>query len=205
MGQRITKVENFIRWCENHKLISILVIVGLVIIALGNFTNALETIYGLFKSSSQPISISNTNTPSEAQTKIPVSPSIADFTQITNATTVTQEPSKILDEISAAGPMQQDVVAKSFVGAKVRWLLKLSSVKLASEPIHDETLVMFHDDGKDAAIVCISISNDDKNLLRLSKKDDLFYVSGKIEKFYSSAIFLSDYKLESYPRDTNMK
>lgn len=69
MGERITKVGKFIRLCENHKSVSIVVIFGLVIIALGNLTDALEKIYGLFKPSSPPISISNTNAPVETRAK----------------------------------------------------------------------------------------------------------------------------------------
>ena len=65
MGERITKVERFIRWCENHKWISILVIIGIIIISLGNFTDALEKICDLFKSNPALISISSTNAPSE--------------------------------------------------------------------------------------------------------------------------------------------
>ena len=49
MGERITQVGKFVRWCENHKSASIVVIIGIIIISLGNFTDALEKICSFFK------------------------------------------------------------------------------------------------------------------------------------------------------------
>jgi hypothetical protein len=69
VSDKTTKVDKFILWCKNHKFISILVIVGLVIIYLGNITGAVEKLCGLFRSNSPPISASNTNAPSKTEVK----------------------------------------------------------------------------------------------------------------------------------------
>ncbi|MGA2278951.1 MAG: hypothetical protein ABSG80_01460 [Verrucomicrobiota bacterium] len=63
MGEKITKVDEFIRWCKNHRLISILLFVCLIIIGLGQLTDALEKIHTFFKPSPEVLtSATRTNT-----------------------------------------------------------------------------------------------------------------------------------------------
>lgn len=109
---------------------------------------------------------------------------------------VTDAPSKLYDEISAAKPLQQDALRESLMGAKVRWLLKLSTVNSISS---EKTLVMF-DDGRGlaGATVAIEISNADKDILRLSEKGALYYVSGCISKLSLRTVWLDQGALEPY-------
>src|SRR5258708_39015961 len=65
MGDKPTRVEKFVRWCSNNKIISVVIITALIFIALGNFTDALDKIHNFFKSNSPPNS--NTNSVTEAQ------------------------------------------------------------------------------------------------------------------------------------------
>jgi hypothetical protein len=50
--QNDTRVDAFVRLCKNHKLISVVVIGGIVIVCLGQFTDALVKIRTFFKPSS---------------------------------------------------------------------------------------------------------------------------------------------------------
>jgi hypothetical protein len=63
MGERITKVDEFILWCKNHKWISIVLIISLAIIALGQLTDAVEKIEDFLKSSSAPSSSVKSESP----------------------------------------------------------------------------------------------------------------------------------------------
>jgi hypothetical protein len=112
-------------------------------------------------------------------------------------------PLGILGEINAVRPMQQDAIANSFIGAKVRWLLKFDSVS----PIGDKTYVNFTDrsDPNILCVVCLAISDDDKNLLRLADRNALFFVSGAISEATPFRLSLSNCKLESYSPDSNTK
>jgi hypothetical protein len=124
----------------------------------------------------------------------------------------TPSPSKIEDEISAARPMQQDAIAKSFIGAKVRWFLYFSSVNDSGFGF----IAVFKDvkasktpserlqDAFPTVILCKGISNEDKNLLRLAEKDSPFFVSGTISDC-KSAVSLSNCKLEAYSANTSIK
>jgi hypothetical protein len=59
MDKRITKVDEFINWCKNHKLISVIIIIALIVIGFGKFTDALNKIHIFFKAN--PSASSSTN------------------------------------------------------------------------------------------------------------------------------------------------
>lgn len=125
----------------------------------------------------------------------------------------TLSPKAITDEISAVRPMQRDAIAKSFIGAEVRWLLNFYSV----DSLGGDTFVSFRDGPSpktiddflnrkgDVVVVCIGISDGDKNLLRLAEKDAPFYVSGTVSGCSPAAVNLSNCKLEPYSANTNAK
>jgi hypothetical protein len=99
----------------------------------------------------------------------------------------TLSPAAILDEINAVRPMQQDAIRKSFIGAKVRWLLYFSAVDNSYGFIaafKNVTIEKAQSDilkyGFPKVILCMGISEEDKNLLRLAGKDSPFYVSSGV-------------------------
>lgn len=44
-----TKVDRFVDWCKSHKLVSLILIFGMVVIAISQFTEALDKIRSLFQ------------------------------------------------------------------------------------------------------------------------------------------------------------
>jgi hypothetical protein len=131
-----------------------------------------------------------------------------------NSSVTAKRPILILDEINSAMPSEQDAIANSFKGAKVRWILHLDSIKSIDK--HD-TVAIFTDgnlnptvremsEGNEIAVViCDKISDEDKNLLLFSEKGALFYVSGTISDCGSIGLSLANCKLESYSGDTHLK
>ena len=62
--QNETRGNPFVRWCKNNKWISIVVIGGIIIICIGEFTGAVEKIRALFKLSpslSPSVDVNNAN------------------------------------------------------------------------------------------------------------------------------------------------
>jgi hypothetical protein len=43
------KVERFKNWCQNHRIVSVVIIIGIIVIAVGAFTEALEKTLRFFK------------------------------------------------------------------------------------------------------------------------------------------------------------
>jgi len=72
-----TRVKAFVDWCQNHKLVSVIIIIGLMVIALAQFTEALDTINKFFKpdkpavaTSPRPTAAEETALYNEAQFRI---------------------------------------------------------------------------------------------------------------------------------------
>lgn len=43
-GQKMTRVERFFKWCKNHSIISVLIIIAIILIGLGSFTDSIDRI-----------------------------------------------------------------------------------------------------------------------------------------------------------------
>jgi hypothetical protein len=144
------------------------------------------------------------NLPPENQ---PTTGLTTNISPIVDGSITTPRPLAIMREIKSARPMQQDAIAKSFIRAKVRWLLNLNSIEHSG----DKPLIVFLEQkqpGVDydvAVVLCRGVSDEDKNLLRLAEKGSQFYVSGTISDCSSTGITLSDCRLESYSENTPMK
>lgn len=53
----MTRVDRYLNWFKNNRIVSISIVIGVVIISLAMFTNALQSIYSFFVSSEKKPSI----------------------------------------------------------------------------------------------------------------------------------------------------
>ena len=115
-----TRVEAFLNWLQTHKLTSVLVILGICVIALGNFFTSLQDIIAFFRPEpSAPATVS-----SESPVAIPSPVSATIETAATPQPVITSfSPAKMIAEVVAARSLQRDDVAKAFIGLSVDWNL----------------------------------------------------------------------------------
>src|SRR5206468_9948598 len=108
-----TRVEVFLNWLQTHKLTSVLVIVGICVIALGNFFSSLHDIIGFFRP--------ETAAPVTTSPESPVAAPAPVFATIEPAATsqpviTSFSPAKMIAEVVAARSLQRDDVANVFIG-----------------------------------------------------------------------------------------
>jgi tetratricopeptide (TPR) repeat protein len=58
-----TKTDRTLDWIKDHKILSVVIVIGIIIIAIGTFTNSLQTILNLFFPSKTPTPIVNVQLP----------------------------------------------------------------------------------------------------------------------------------------------
>lgn len=126
-----TRVEAFLNWLQTHKLTSVLVILGICIIALGNVFTSLHDIIGFFRPERAAPETTSLEQP-KPHADAPLQPLVATPPPLfaTPSPSATPQPvitsfspAKMIAEVKAARPLQRDDVAKAFIGQSVDWKL----------------------------------------------------------------------------------
>lgn len=151
----MNKVEKFTNWCQGHKIVSLLIIFGVIIIALGTVAESLDKLTGFF-AHHKPI---------------------GSLTQKKNEITAED----ILTEIKAARPFQKKDVARSYEGAIVDWKLPLLSV---NDQDGGMTQLLFKSSGGlfAAGGVALALPTKDLGGVKLLPAGALIHIRGTIEK-----------------------
>ncbi len=126
---------------------------------------------------------------------MPIGLSLPDKAEVTPVSRpITQQtPAQILKEIDEARPTQREALRKTFVGARVHWLLPLFNIHTDRS---GRVAVHFADPTTMWAGVMFFVSESDMDQLRLCDENALVYVSGSIESVSTGNVWLKDGKVE---------
>lgn len=109
------------------------------------------------------------------------------------AVPITQDtPEKIMSEIKLAPPLQQDDIAKTYVGIPVEWQLYFFSGSSDNKEYH---LFLRSSLKIDSVFVVCSIPKENNDYLRRLPADTKLRIQGNIDKIDSSFITLKDAKI----------
>lgn len=184
------RVETFLRWVQNHKAISVVVIVGICVIALGKFFTSLHEIVAFFRPESAPSA-----TMSPADSPVATSPPIfatAEPVATTQPAATTHpaitsfSPAKMIAEVKAARPLQRYDVGKSFIGLSVDWNLFFIDGSSWSKVY----FLSFANSRNGEVIVSATVPKADYPGLHLTEKGTRMRVKGIVNQVTESVVVL---------------